>query len=208
MSQHRRGSIHAAGSSPVPGGHPNASSSSSSSHEVQTRGIPLPGMVPSRSIHGNPMHGNPIHGFVNPLGPAGLVHSPPTHQPLLSGISHHSSVVHQGTSGVRTRPFAFARKRNEKSCGKIAVEDRDSEDHAVYTRQQRVPGGENRSWPVDAFCDVSIAFLFFELFRATRARRRYSLGDDLGETTDIAARFAWKVAQWSCGGMESNYREW
>lgn len=159
MSQHRRGSIHAAGSSPVPGGHPNASSSSSS-HEVQTRGIPLPGMVPSRSIHGNPMHGNPIHGFVNPLGPAGLVHSPPTHQPLLSGISHHSSVVHQGTSGVRTRPFAFARKRNEKSCGKIAVEDRDSEDHAVYMRQQRVSGGENRSWPVDAFCDVSIAFLF------------------------------------------------
>lgn len=126
MSQHRRGSIHAAGSSPVPGGHPvptNAAASSSSSHEVQTRGIPLPGMVPSRSIHGNPMHGNPIHGFVNPLGPAGLVHSPPTHQPLLSGISHHSSVVHQGTSG--THPFAFVRDKNEKSCGKIAVEDRD-----------------------------------------------------------------------------------
>lgn len=95
MSQHRRGSIHAG--SPLPG-HPAANVPISSSHEVQTRGIPLPGMVPSRSIHGNPMHGNPIHGFVNPLGPAGLVHSPPTHQSVLSGISHHSSIVHQGTS--------------------------------------------------------------------------------------------------------------
>lgn len=55
---------------------------------------------------------------------------------------------------------------------------------------------------------TSRSLSYFPLFRATRARRRYSLGDDLGETTDIAARFAWKVAQWSCGGMESNYREW
>jgi len=104
MSQHRRGSIH--GSSPVPG-HPSttvsaSSVSSSASHEVQTRGIPLPGMVPSRSIHASPMHGNPIHGFVNPLGPGGLVHpSPPTHAAAASGISHHPN-VHQGigTSAV------------------------------------------------------------------------------------------------------------
>jgi len=104
MSQHRRGSIH--GSSPVPG-HPSttvsaSSVSSSASHEVQTRGIPLPGMVPSRSIHASPMHGNPIHGFVNPLGPGGLVHpSPPTHAVAASGISHHPN-VHQGigTSAV------------------------------------------------------------------------------------------------------------
>lgn len=97
MSQHRRGSIHG---SPVPG-HPSttvsASISSSASHEVQTRGIPLPGMVPPRSIHASPMHGNPIHGFVNPLGPGGLVHSPPpTHTAAASGISHHPSNVHQG----------------------------------------------------------------------------------------------------------------
>ena len=97
MSQHRRGSIHTG--SPVPG-HPATNTSIPPSHEVQTRGIPLPGMVPSRSIHGNPMHGNPIHGFVNPLGPAGLVHSPPTHQSVLSGISHHSPVVHQGIKPV------------------------------------------------------------------------------------------------------------
>ncbi|KAG7201724.1 hypothetical protein KM043_004447 [Ampulex compressa] len=90
MSQHRRGSVH--GNSPVPG-HPPANVPVSSSHESQTRGIPLPGMVPSRSIHGNPMHGNPIHGFVNPLGPAGLVHPPP-------GISHHPQAVHQGTGGL------------------------------------------------------------------------------------------------------------
>jgi len=106
MSQHRRGSIH--GSSPVPG-HPSttvsaSSISSSAAHEVQTRGIPLPGMVPSRSIHASPMHGNPIHGFVNPLGPGGLVHPPPpTHVAATSGISHHPN-VHQGigTSAVTT----------------------------------------------------------------------------------------------------------
>lgn len=100
MSQHRRGAIH--GSNPVPG-HPStaistSSMSSSASHEVQTRGIPLPGMVPPRSIHASPMHGNPIHGFVNPLGPGGLVHPPPTtHAAAASGISHHPSNVHQGT---------------------------------------------------------------------------------------------------------------
>ncbi|KAG5328567.1 DMDA protein, partial [Acromyrmex charruanus] len=102
MSQHRRGSIH--GSSPVPG-HPSttvsaSSISSSAAHEVQTRGIPLPGMVPSRSIHASPMHGNPIHGFVNPLGPGGLVHPPPpTHVAAASGISHHPN-VHQGTEKI------------------------------------------------------------------------------------------------------------
>ncbi|KYN33271.1 Dystrophin, isoforms A/C/F/G/H [Trachymyrmex septentrionalis] len=99
---HRRGSIH--GSSPVPG-HPSttvsaSSISSSAAHEVQTRGIPLPGMVPSRSIHASPMHGNPIHGFVNPLGPGGLVHPPPpTHVAVASGISHHPN-VHQGTEKI------------------------------------------------------------------------------------------------------------
>ncbi|KOX70716.1 Dystrophin, isoform B [Melipona quadrifasciata] len=98
IPSHRRGSIHTG--SPVPG-HPATNTSIPSSHEVQTRGIPLPGMVPSRSIHGNPMHGNPIHGFVNPLGPAGLVHSPPTHQSVLSGISHHSPVVHQGVEKIQ-----------------------------------------------------------------------------------------------------------
>jgi len=103
MSQHRRGSVH--GSGPVPG-HPSttvsasSSVSSSASHEVQTRGIPLPGMVPSRSIHASPMHGNPIHGFVNPLGPGSLVHPPPpaaAHVTAASGISHHPPSVHQGT---------------------------------------------------------------------------------------------------------------
>ncbi|KAL0109200.1 hypothetical protein PUN28_014352 [Cardiocondyla obscurior] len=103
MSQHRRGSIHGSGSVP---GHPStaisaSSISSSASHEVQTRGIPLPGMVPSRSIHASPMHGNPIHGFVNPLGPGGLVHSPPpTHAAAASGISHHPPNVHQGTEKI------------------------------------------------------------------------------------------------------------
>ncbi|KAL6443230.1 hypothetical protein ACFW04_002864 [Cataglyphis niger] len=98
MSQPRRGSIHG---SPVPG-HPSttisASLSSSSSHEIQTRGIPLPGMVPSRSVHASSMHGNPIHGgFVNPLGPGSLVHPPPlTHAAAASGISHHPTNVHQG----------------------------------------------------------------------------------------------------------------
>ncbi|EFN88041.1 hypothetical protein EAI_16800 [Harpegnathos saltator] len=97
MSQHRRGSIH--GGSPVPG-HPNAAVSASSSHEVQTRGIPLPGMVPpSRSIHASPMHGNPIHGFINPLGPGGLVHPPPTSH-AASGISHHPANVHQGAEKI------------------------------------------------------------------------------------------------------------
>lgn len=195
MSQHRRGSIHAAGSSPVPGGHPNAaSSSSSSSHEIQTRGIPLPGMVPSRSIHGNPMHGNPIHGFVNPLGPAGLVHSPPTHQPLLSGISHHSSVVHQGSSG-HTRPFAFVR------------EDRRRRDRDLEEREERgsIVAG------LVPFRDVSIAFPVFR-------EHDDDIRNDLGERTDIAARLAWKVEQWwSCGGMENliiesgdgtSYEEW
>lgn len=95
MSQHRRGSVH--GASPVPG-HPPANNLPISAHEIQTRGIPLPGMVPSRSIHGSPMHGNPIHGFVNPLGPAGIVHPPPTHPTaLVSGISHRpGETAHQG----------------------------------------------------------------------------------------------------------------
>ncbi|XP_071626056.1 uncharacterized protein [Temnothorax longispinosus] len=102
MSQHRRGSIH--GSSAVPG-HPStavsaSSVSASAAHEVQTRGIPLPGMVPSRSIHASPMHGNPIHGFVNPLGPGGLVHPPPAHVAAASGISHHPSNVHQASTGL------------------------------------------------------------------------------------------------------------
>ncbi|EFN72953.1 Dystrophin, isoforms A/C/F/G [Camponotus floridanus] len=111
MSQPRRGPIH--GSSPVPG-HPSttvsASSSSSSSHEIQTRGIPLPGMVPSRSIHASPMHGNPIHGFVNPLGPGSLVHPPPlTHAAAASGISHHPPNVHQGTEKILPpgSPYSF-----------------------------------------------------------------------------------------------------
>lgn len=108
MSQHRRGSIHTG--SPVTG-HSATKTSIPSSHEVQTRGIPLPGMVPSRSIHGNPMHGNPIHGFVNPLGPAGLVHSPPTHQSVLSGISHHSPVVHQGIKPVASKPAKTSPRR-------------------------------------------------------------------------------------------------
>ncbi|CAL7946061.1 unnamed protein product [Xylocopa violacea] len=94
-----RQQVHGKGS-PVPG-HLATNAAISASHEVQTRGIPLPGMVPSRSIHGNPMHGNPIHGFVNPLGPAGLVHSPPTHQSVLAGISHHSPVVHQGAEKIQ-----------------------------------------------------------------------------------------------------------
>ncbi|EZA55384.1 Dystrophin, isoform B [Ooceraea biroi] len=102
MSQHRRGSIHG---SPV-SGHPSttvsaSSISSSASHEVQTRGIPLPGMVPSRSIHASPMHGNPIHGFVNPLGPGSLVHPPPSaHVAAVSGISHHPQNIHQGTEKI------------------------------------------------------------------------------------------------------------
>ncbi|KAF7388787.1 hypothetical protein HZH66_009924 [Vespula vulgaris] len=99
MSQHRRGSVH--GASPVPG-HPPANNLPISAHEIQTRGIPLPGMVPSRSIHGSPMHGNPIHGFVNPLGPAGIVHPPPTHPTaLVSGISHRpGETAHQGSDKV------------------------------------------------------------------------------------------------------------
>lgn len=116
MSQHRRGSVH--GASPVPG-HPPANNLPISAHEIQTRGIPLPGMVPSRSIHGSPMHGNPIHGFVNPLGPAGIVHPPPTHPTaLVSGISHRpGETAHQGIGGtpaligshsrIRERPLDF-----------------------------------------------------------------------------------------------------
>lgn len=60
--------------------------------EIQTRGIPLPGMVGPRSIHNSPVHiANSVHGFVNPLGPTGA--SPPM---SVAGVPHHSPTLHPG----------------------------------------------------------------------------------------------------------------
>ncbi|XP_043463931.1 uncharacterized protein LOC122499561 isoform X2 [Leptopilina heterotoma] len=88
MSQQRRGSMHGGNSVT---NHGSSNNLHITSHEIQNHGIPLPGMVPTRSILGNSVLGNPIHGFVNPLGPMGPSHSPPTHSSGMIGISHHPS---------------------------------------------------------------------------------------------------------------------
>lgn len=93
MSQQRRGSMHGGNSVT---NHGSSNNLHITSHEIQNHGIPLPGMVPTRSILGNSVLGNPIHGFVNPLGPMGPSHSPPTHSSGMIGMSHHPSSMYPG----------------------------------------------------------------------------------------------------------------
>ncbi|XP_024942913.1 uncharacterized protein LOC112494649 [Cephus cinctus] len=129
MSQQRRGSARGSPVSGLPG--PSAAAAASS-QENQMRGIPLPGMVPSHSVHGSPMHGNPIHGFVNPLGPAGpagLAH-PGSHPLAIPGISHHPSSVHQVH-----RASIFLRSNKEISCLGARPKDTRRSHQALRTRR-------------------------------------------------------------------------
>ena len=93
MSQHRKGSLHGGNSVT---NHGSSNNLHITSHEIQSHGIPLPGMVPTRSMLGGPILGNSIHGSVNPLGPVGPSHSPPSHPIGIIGMSHHPSTIYQG----------------------------------------------------------------------------------------------------------------
>ncbi|KAI4501579.1 hypothetical protein M0802_003456 [Mischocyttarus mexicanus] len=96
------------------GGHPTSTAASSSSnsnlpissHEIQTRGIPLPGMVaPSRSIHGSPMHGNPIHGGCSLEGSEKVVQQGgPTSSSSGSPYSSHGSPMRTPMSSGHGTP--------------------------------------------------------------------------------------------------------
>lgn len=84
--------------------------------DIQTRGIPLPGMVPPRSNHSSPVQTNPAHGFINPLGPTGhgQMIIQPSSSAHLAGMSPHQpcySGLRQGRIQIMSFVRNFSRSR-------------------------------------------------------------------------------------------------